>query len=53
MVHTGKLEPDWENDVWCDTDPTLHDVTEFELEMPWEFKWSCCNGLGNSKGCKK
>lgn len=49
--HTGALEPDWDDEYWCDTDPGVHDVTP-DHETREHFIWSCCSEDGWHAGCQ-
>jgi len=51
MYHPGVLEPDWENEFWCDTDPDVHDVTPDDESREY-FIWTCCSDDGWQRGCR-
>ncbi|KAF2622643.1 hypothetical protein BU25DRAFT_351820 [Macroventuria anomochaeta] len=53
--HDGDDEVDEEQDFWADHDEDCHgeiDTPEMRKLFPEGFRWTCCNKLGNDKGCK-
>ena len=51
IAYPGILEPQWDDEYWCDTDPNCHD-TSYQGEHPEAFEWTCCEGDAEAAPCE-
>ncbi|KAL8802406.1 MAG: hypothetical protein Q9182_003829 [Xanthomendoza sp. 2 TL-2023] len=55
IYHPEETEVDWDGGFWDDHDEDCHgkiDDEDSRITYPEGFKYTCCDGKGNSEGCE-